>query len=168
MDFPPLATSGPLTGTMESLLAPPGHGPLLILGAGKLIRALVLKGYTVDSAVTSGRVYAGVILMDRLPRKESEALALLIRLAALLAPGAPLFVIEQSSPITGRRGLVARTLSLLGFFHPPERLNRLFLKAGFTGISQRWPQGLRSLVVTWGVLHPLAPRLHQILSSPAK
>ncbi|MBU1241467.1 hypothetical protein KKF84_12495 [Myxococcota bacterium] len=168
MDFPPLCVSGSLVSTMESLLSPSQDAPLLIVGGKSLVRHFLLKGYRVDTAPVAGRSYGAIITMDSLPKKEPEALSFLVGLSSTLVAGAPLYIIEQSNPLTGRRGLLVRVLSLFGFLHTPEQLNRLFLKAGFTGISQRWPQGLRSLVVTWGTPHPLASSLHQILSLTRK
>ncbi len=83
------------------------------------------------------------------------------RLVRLTRPGAQVFVAEPAA--YNRRG---RVLSrLLGrFLHHPlttdsQELGAICLAAGLTGLRQVWPQGLRSLVLTEGRVHPLSPRL---------
>ena len=162
MDFPPLSTTGSLNTTIEQLLPSPDGHPLLITGSSKLARHITLKGYTVHTSFTEGTRYATVVAMDSLPKKQE--LRWLLSTTSKMIPEGRLILIEQSDPLTGRRGVLVRLLSMFGFLHTPEQLNRLFLKCGFRQIRQQWPQGLRSIVVTSGYLDPLAPNLHEILA----
>jgi hypothetical protein len=152
MRFPPLPVSGSLLQTLVDLIPPPEKGPILILGNNKkIINALISKGYIISQNEKSHNEFNCLICIHVLPKKIDEAHKWIWEKGKLLNSDGYLFVCEQSSPKTGNRGLISKIMTLLGFIHPPGQLTSLFLRSGYKNINQIWPQGIRSIVLTWGI-----------------
>jgi hypothetical protein len=156
MNFPPLPTSGPLISTIQTLLPNPNEGVILILGGKSLKKQLLLSGYKIDYNINLKSFYEVAISIDNLPKKRDAALDHLKKLSQCVKPNGTVYLCEQSNPLEGKRGIVTKFLSVMGFLHHPETITNLFMSCGFINVKQIWPQGFRSMLITWGNPHRLA------------
>lgn len=167
----PIVPDRPLLGAVLDLLSTP-PARVLVAGAPRLATALRAAGHVVREAPARDARQAleapaeeletmdALLLVNcfREPEESREELRALVRRAR---PGALVLLVESAAWGPGGR-LLARALRRL-FGRPvvagPSRLAALCLNVGLREIRQTWPQGLRSLILTRGTVHPQAPRL---------
>ena len=101
--------------------------------------------------------YAALVLVNVLGRR-ADPLSDLQRLVKGGQPGGLVLIAEQAAwGSTGRfLGRLLGRLARRSLWMDPTTLGAICLSAGLTELRQTWPQGLRSLVLVRGRIHPLA------------
>ncbi len=143
--FPGIPTSPPLAIALLSRMDAPGAGPVWFEGSRRLAGKLVLAGYTLAKPPVPVRQ---IVWMNQLPANGESALEKLRAARTVLSGCGRIFVMEPSAPLSGQSDILTRFAMKMGWFHRPDRISLWFLQAGFAPVSQFWPQGLRSWLVT--------------------
>lgn len=181
MGAPPLVPDKPLGRAIGSVL---GDAPVrvLVVGAPRVAARLAARGHAVthrpdadtpepgaeggslfDAPAGGLEAYDALVLVRVLGRR-SDPQQDLIHLVRAAQPGGRLILVEQAAWGSGGR-FVGRLMGrLLGrpLVTDATELGALCLNAGLSGLRQTWPQGLRSLVLTTGRVHPLARALSDL------
>ncbi len=141
--FPSVRTLPPLPTALRQWMEPPGTGPVGYEGPERLRRALVLQQYQLAAA---GPVRQ-IVWIDALPRERQSAVEKLKAAASRLLPGGRILVaVPAVSP--EERGLLAKLQVRLGFCLDSTDVAAWFVESALTPVTQGWPQGLRSWVLT--------------------
>lgn len=184
MSAPPLVPDKPLGRAIESVL---GDSParVLVVGSSRIAARLAAAGHAVthrpdadtpepgaasgslfDAPVGGLEPFDALVLLQVL-RRRPDLQQDLARLVQSARPGAQLILVEQAAWGSGGRWIGALLGRLFGrpLVTDATELGALCLNAGLCGLRQTWPQGLRSLVLTTGRVHPLARELSATASS---
>ena len=145
MKLPSLPSSPNVLETLTLLLDKNERS--LLIGNSKLAMRLSARGFKIDTEVDPFHKYKVAVFFDFLPKKHKEAVDWLQKKKEILEQKGILCVIEKSVPLD-KRSLISKISVYYGLINPPERISQIFLAAGFKNISQVWPQGFRSILLT--------------------
>ncbi|MBN2723548.1 MAG: hypothetical protein JXR95_05690 [Deltaproteobacteria bacterium] len=142
-----LKKSSDLKSGVLSLLEPPSNKSIFYRGPDFLKKHLILKGYSVTDSFSLDT--GTVILFKVLSEKNIDTLKY-IKDITEVKQSICLISIDQSISREGNLTIFNRLMNYFRFSIPAYKISFYFLREGFSDISQKWPQGLGSLVITRG------------------